>query len=238
MRAFLYTLAVQCKLDLRSKTMLITCYLVPLLFFVFMGSIFSAVNPQAKDTLIASMTVLGVSMGALIGLPPTLTEMYGGECKKIYLANGMPLFFGAIVMCLSALIHLCVMSALLFVAAPLLFDAALPQNFAQYCLGLLVFIVVSLSVGCVLGLSCHQQAKLTMLSQVIFLPSILLSGILFPAELLPRPLKWLAQLFPATWGNRLMTQERWNPLALAGMLFLFVLCVVLCLLLLTRKANQ
>jgi ABC-2 type transport system permease protein len=63
MNAFLYGVALQCKLDMRSKTLLVTCYIVPLLFFVLMGGIFSSVNPEMKSTLIQSMTVMGVSMG-------------------------------------------------------------------------------------------------------------------------------------------------------------------------------
>ena len=48
MNAFLYGLALQWKLDLRSKTLLITCYLVPLLFFVMMGGIFTAILPGQR----------------------------------------------------------------------------------------------------------------------------------------------------------------------------------------------
>lgn len=66
MKAFLYGVALQWKLDIRSKTLLITCYIVPLLFFAVMGGIFTSINPEAKSTLIQSMTVMGVSMGALI----------------------------------------------------------------------------------------------------------------------------------------------------------------------------
>ena len=65
MKAFFYGVALQWRLDIRSKTMLITCYLVPLLFFALMGGIFTSLMPQAGDTLIQSMTVMGVSMGAL-----------------------------------------------------------------------------------------------------------------------------------------------------------------------------
>ena len=72
MGAFLYGISLQWKMDIRSKTLLITCYIVPLLFFVLMGGIFTAVMPDAGKTLIQSMTVFGVSMGALIGLPPSL----------------------------------------------------------------------------------------------------------------------------------------------------------------------
>ena len=67
MSAFLYGAALQWKLDIRSKALLITCYLVPLLFFAVMGGIFTSLMPEAKSTLIQSMTVMGVSMGALVG---------------------------------------------------------------------------------------------------------------------------------------------------------------------------
>lgn len=43
MGAFLYAISLQWKLDIRSKTILITCYIVPLLFFAIMGEIFTSV---------------------------------------------------------------------------------------------------------------------------------------------------------------------------------------------------
>ena len=59
MNAFLYGTMLQFKIDIRSRTMLVTCYLVPLLFFAVMGGIFTSLMPEAKDTLIQSMTVNG-----------------------------------------------------------------------------------------------------------------------------------------------------------------------------------
>ncbi|MFQ9872019.1 MAG: ABC transporter permease, partial [Oscillospiraceae bacterium] len=132
MSAFLYGVALQWKMDIRSRSLLITCYAVPLVFFVFMGGVFTSINPQAKDTLIQSMTVMGVSMGAFIGLPPSLVELYASEKRKIYRANGVPLSLGAVTTCLSAMIHLLLMAGILCAAAPILFDAALPTNLTGY----------------------------------------------------------------------------------------------------------
>lgn len=87
MNAFLYGIGLQFKLDIRSKSLLITCYLVPLLFFAIMGGIFTSLMPEAKDTLIQSMTVMGVSMGAFVGVPPSIVEIYGTDIKKMYHAN-------------------------------------------------------------------------------------------------------------------------------------------------------
>ena len=55
MKAMLYGIRVQLKMDIRSKTLLITCYIVPLLFFAIMGGIFTSLMPEAKYTLIQSM---------------------------------------------------------------------------------------------------------------------------------------------------------------------------------------
>ena len=52
MGAFLYGTALQWRLDIRSRTLLITCYVVPLLFFAMMGGIFTSVNPSARETLV------------------------------------------------------------------------------------------------------------------------------------------------------------------------------------------
>ena len=46
MNGFLYGVALQWKLDLRSKSLLITCYIVPLIFFLLMGGIFTSLFCQ------------------------------------------------------------------------------------------------------------------------------------------------------------------------------------------------
>lgn len=235
LRAFIYGTALQWKLDIRSGSLLITCYAVPLLFFAVMGGIFTSLMPEAKGTLIQSMSVLGVSTGALIGLPPSLAEVYGTDIRKVYKANGVPLCLGVISMFLSAFLHLLLMCAVIFVAAPLVFGAVLPGNLLLYAASLAVFTAVSLSMGCVLGLMVKNQAKLTMLSQLVFLPSIMLSGIMFSADLLPGPLKPVGKLFPAAWGFRLMGEggfiwENLWPLAV-----MLAFAVLLCAFLLKKR---
>lgn len=207
MKAMLYGVSVQFKMDLRSKTLFITCYVVPLLFFAIMGSIFTSLMPEAKHTLIQSMTVMGVSMGAFIGMPPSMVEVYGSDIKKMYVANGMPLCFGVITLVISAFMHLMIMSLLIFLFAPMMFQATIPSNIWLYFITLALFVIVSLAISCVLGLAVKNQAKLTMYSQVVFLPSIMLSGIMFSTELLPSFLEYIGKLFPATWGYTLLIQN-------------------------------
>lgn len=218
MKAFIYGLTLQLKIDIRSKTMLITCYIVPFLFFAFMGGIFTSINPESKFTLIQSMTIFVISMGAIIGLPPSIAEIYASDIKKMYKANGVPLYLGVVTQFLSAFIHLNIMSLILFVVAPFAFQATVPPNLPLYFSVLNLFIAVSLSVGSVLGLLCKSQSKLTMVSQIIFLPSIMVSGIMFPSSMLPNFLQQIRFLLPSTLGYEAMIHfQYWHIYSLLGM---------------------
>ena len=45
MRAFTYGTLLQFKLDIRSRTMLISCYIVPLVFYLIVSGVFTSVMP-------------------------------------------------------------------------------------------------------------------------------------------------------------------------------------------------
>lgn len=238
MSTFLYGVALQCKLDIRNKSLLITCYVVPLIFFFLMGGIFTSIMPEMKETLIQSMIVMGISMGAFIGLPPSLIETYGSDIKKVYKANGVPLYLGLVTMFISAFIHLMIMCALILFLAPLIFEAVLPVNLPVFFLSLAIYIAVSLSIGSILGLVVKNQAKLTMVAQLVFLPSIMLSGIMFPVELLPYSLETLGKIFPASWGYKLMLNDGFQFENLWYLLLIFFAAIIMCGILLKRQKSK
>lgn len=232
MNGFFYGVALQWKLDIRSKSLLVTCYIVPLIFFLLMGGIFTSVMPEMRNTLIQSMIVMSVSMGAFIGLPPSLIETYGSDVKKVYKANGVPLYLGLITMFLSAFVHLMISCIVILLLAPMLFEAALPIQLPFFFLGLAIYIIVSLSIGSVLGLIVKNQAKLTMIAQLVFLPSIMLSGIMFPLNLLPDFLETIGRIFPASWGYRLMLGNGFCFGNLWYLILVFLAAVIVCAILL------
>ena len=238
MSAFLYGAALQWKLDIRSKSLLVTCYIVPLIFFLLMGGIFTSVMPEMRDTLIQSMIVMSVSMGAFIGVPPSLIETYGSDVKKVYKANGVPLYLGLVTMFLSAFAHLMISCVMILLLAPILFEAALPVQLPIFFLGLAIYIMVSLSVGCILGLVVKNQAKLTMIAQLVFLPSIMLSGIMFPIDLLPDFLKTIGRIFPASWGYRLLLDHGFCLENLWYLILVFCASVVMCAILLNKQKSK
>ena len=237
MDAFLYGVSLQWKLDIRSKTLLITCYIVPLLFFAVMGGIFTSVMPEARYTLIQSMTVFGVTMGALIGLPPSLVEIYSSDIKKVYKANGVPLYLGLVLTNISAYIHLFIMSIILYIAAPLAFNAEIPENPMLYFASLAIFIAVSLSIASIIGLAVKDQAKTSMVSIIIFLPSIMLSGIMFPINMLPKAFEMAGKIFPATWGYKAMAESAFQFETMLPLIVILILAICACGILL-RKVDK
>ena len=230
MKAFLYGVGLQFKMDIRSKTMLITCYLVPLVFFFFMSGIFTSVDPSAVNTLIPSMSVFVITMSALIGLPPSLGEVYGGDIKKVYKANGVPLCLGVVTQFISSFIHTLIVCLIVFAVAPFVFQAELPANLPLYFCSLVVLLCVTLAFGCIIGLWIKTQAKQTMVAMILFLPSIMLSGIMFPAAMLPDFMQYFAYIFPATIGFQAMTAfEVWHLPVLVAVFV--VLCIATALIL-------
>ena len=238
MNCFLYSLVLQWKLDIRSKSLLVTFYIVPLIFFLIMGGIFTSVIPEMGSTLIQSMIVMSVSMGAFLGLPPSLVEIYGSDIKKIYNANGVPIYLGLVTILLSAFVHLMMTCIVILLLAPILFKASLPTQLPIFLLSLTIYIIVSLSIGSILGLTVNNQAKLTMIGQLVFLPSIMLSGIMFPISLLPDFLQVIGLVFPAYWGYRLMLENGFSIENLWYMLFIFCIAVMIGILLLNKQKSE
>ena len=238
MNGFLYGITLQWKMDIRSKSLLVTCYIVPLIFFLLMGGIFTSVMPEMRSTLIQSMIVMNVSMGAFIGLPPSLIETYGSDVKKIYKANGVPLYSGLLTIFLSAFVHLMISCLIILLLAPILFEAALPAQLPFFFLALAIYIIVSLSIGSILGLAVKNQAKLTMTAQLVFLPSIMLSGIMFPVDLLPGFLEATGRIFPASRGYRLMLDHGFCLENLWYLILVFCAAAIICAILLNREKSR
>ena len=238
MNCFLYSLVLQWKLDIRSKSLLVTFYIVPLIFFLIMGGIFTSVMPEMGSTLIQSMIVMSVSMGAFLGLPSSLVEIYGSDIKKIYNANGVPIYLGLVTILLSAFVHLMMTCIVILLLAPILFKASLPTQLPIFLLSLTIYIIVSLSIGSILGLTVKNQAKLTMIAQLVFLPSIMLSGIMFPITLLPDFLQVIGHVFPAYWGYRLMLENGFSIENLWYMIFIFCIAVMIGILLLNKQKSE
>lgn len=207
MNAFFKYLGFQFKMDVREKGTLLTYYIAPLVFYFVMGAVFSSINPATKATLAGAMSIFAVTMGAVLGLPAPIIKIREGGVLRAYQVNGIPNWSVLLVHAVSAFIHLFIVTMIILVSAPALFGAGLPGNYAAYFIILVALIFTSIALGLLIGVISRGQAVGTMLSQAVFLPSLLLSGIMFPASMLPGFLGQVGAVFPATHAMRAFSSQ-------------------------------
>jgi len=79
-----------------------------------------------------------------------------------------------------------------------LFEVPIRGSLLDLGMGALPFLTAMLAVGLVISSFTRTQFQATQMSFFVFLPSILLSGFMFPFEAMPRPAQWIGELLPLT----------------------------------------
>src|SRR5690606_25291072 len=80
----------------------------------------------------------------------------------------------------------------------LAFDVPINGSLLAIVGATLLFIAASLTLGLMISTAARTQLQATQMTVFILLPSILLSGFMFPYEGMPVPAQWIAELLPAT----------------------------------------
>ncbi len=85
-----------------------------------------------------------------------------------------------------------------------LFGVVVEGSLLDLYLGALLFIAASLSIGLLISTIAQTQFQAIQMSLVMMLPSILMSGFMFPFEGMPRAAQWIAQVLPLTHFNEII----------------------------------
>lgn len=197
-------------MDIRNKGTLLTYYFTPLVFFFVMGAVFSSISPMMKSTLSASMTIFAVTMGSIMGTPAPLVKMRESGAMRAFKVNGITNGSILAVSLVSTFLHLLIVSIIIYITAPIVYQAGLPANPMLYFLVLFAFILSSASIGILIGVYAKGQSFATMLSMIVFMPSLLLSGIMFPASMLPKAMSYVGYAFPAAHAMQALNGLAYN----------------------------
>jgi ABC-2 type transport system permease protein len=90
---------------------------------------------------------------------------------------------------------------IILIAGKLLFSVPTVGHFADLYAAALLFIAASLGLGLFVSTLAQTQFQAFQLAFVTMLPSILLSGFMFPFEGMPVAAQWIAQVLPLTHFN-------------------------------------
>ena len=91
-----------------------------------------------------------------------------------------------------------IQATLIISLARILFGVPMEGGWAALILGLFLFIVGSLALGFLVSTVARNQLQAMQMSFFYFLPSILLSGFLFPFRGMPEWAQWIGSLIPVT----------------------------------------
>jgi ABC-2 type transport system permease protein len=124
-----------------------------------------------------------------------------------------------------------IQATIIITMARLLFGVPMAGGWAALILGLFLFIVGSLSLGFLVSTLARNQLQAMQMSFFYFLPSILLSGFLFPFRGMPQWAQWLGTILPVTHMLRVVRGAMLKGVGIAealpslGALALFVVIV-------------
>lgn len=198
MSAFASHFAFEFRTGIRNKNLLLMNYLFPLGLYLMMSLIMPGINPLFQDTIIPSMITFGILAAALLGVPDPLVQAREAGIFRSFKINGIPALNILAVPGLSTTLHIIVVALIITVTAPLFFDAPPPENLPVFALIVLCTALAVAGLGILIGVISPNSRLTVLYSQVIFLPSMILGGIMLPYSMLPPAAAKVALLLPAT----------------------------------------
>jgi ABC-2 type transport system permease protein len=198
MTAFINHFTFEFRTGIRDKQLLLMNYLLPLGFYLMMGFVMVEINPLFLDTMIPAMVVFAVLSATLLGLPDPLVKAREDGIFRTYKINGVPSISILTIPALTTMLHIVIVSAIISISAPLLFDAPAPTNWPAFALVLLAMAFASSGISLLIGVISSSTRITVLWSQLIYLPSMLLGGLMIPTSLLPDSVAQISAILPST----------------------------------------
>ncbi len=198
MRAFFHHFNFEFRTGVRNKTLLLMNYLFPLGFYLMMGFIMAEINPPFRQDIIPAMIVFGVLAATLLGIPDPLVNARENGIFRSYKINGVPSLSILIIPSLTTILHLTIVAIIITLTAPLLFQAPIPENWMNFVIIFLSLTFACAGISVLIGVVSSSSRMTVLWSQLIFVPSMLLGGLMLPYSMLPDIAGKFAQLLPAT----------------------------------------
>lgn len=214
MKAIINHLSFEFKSILRDKTLLLMNYLFPLTFYFMMAAIMPSINPDFTKTMIPSMIVFTIIVSTLLGMPNPIVSSKEKGIYRSYKIYGVPLRSVLLIPVITTMIHITIVSLIIFITGSTIFNAEMPQNplsfIGIYFITLFAFSGLGLLVGV-----CSPNGRITvLLAQLIFLPSMLLGGIMLPTNILSETMQQIARILPSTPAMNIFYTVSYNHEAL------------------------
>ena len=200
MNAYLKHLAFDFRAGIRDHTLLLMNYLFPLGFYALVGGLMTKVNPGFTATIIPAIIIVAIYSAAILSLPNPIIEAREAGIFRSYRINGVPAANLLSVPAVTVLFHLVIVAVIVTATASPLFGGQLPVNWVGFFLAFSATAFACTGLGLLIGVLSPSGRVSVLLSQMIFLPSMVVGGIMMPTELLPESIRHLGLLLPSSYG--------------------------------------
>ena len=196
MTAFMTHLSFEFKAGVRNAMAMLMNYLFPLAFYAMMGLVMVKINPTFAETMIPAMVIFAALASTVLGLPAPQVEARLAGVFRSYKINGVPALSILVIPALTTMLHTAIVAAIIAVTASPFFGAQAPANWGGFVVVSLASLLTSAGLGTLIGVSNSSRATV-LWTQLIFLPSMLLGGLMMPLDILPESVRPISGLLPA-----------------------------------------
>ena len=175
-------------------------------------------NPQLKSAYNFVPGVMGmifILVCAIMTSVSIVSEKQSGTMSLLIVSPIKPrtIIFGKLV---PYFILSCILLAIMLTMSYTVLGLPFSSNFLNVVLITVVYIILALSIGLLVSTLVDTQVSALLVSAVIFmLPVILLSGMIFPIDNMPKVLQWFSCIIPARWYIEAMRKLMVQDLALS-----------------------
>jgi len=200
MKAFSLHLLIDLKAGLRDKTLLLMNYLFPLGFYIIIGGIMPKLNPGYLPMLIPSMMIFSILVSTILGLPNSLVASRDSGIFRSYKINGVSKLSMLGIPTVSTVLHTIIVIIIILLSAPILFNAKLPQDILGFIIVFIATLIVFSGFAVLIGVVAQNASTTIIYAQALFLPSMLIGGLMFPTSSLPNSITKFGRLLPTTYA--------------------------------------
>jgi ABC-2 type transport system permease protein len=198
MNAFANHFSFEFRTGMRDKTQLLMNYLLPIGLYAMLGFLMTELNPTFRETMIPAMIIVAILFSMVLGLPNPLVTAREAGIFRSYKINGVPAVSILTIPALTTILHMVVVAVIITATAPPLFGAPLPTNWPAFILIFLLTAFAHAELGLLIGVISSSSRATVLWSQLIFLPSMLIGGLMIPYSMLPGVLGKVGLLLPST----------------------------------------
>jgi len=199
MKKYLALTAIDLRLALRDRSVLFFNYAFPLIFFFGLAGLLHAERSGAIPLVVTSVLVIGVLGNGLFGAGiRAVVEREQNILRrfKVTPITPVPLLVASVVTGLL----LYVPAVLLIIGmAHAFYSLPVPDRPISLLLFLLLGAAAFRAIGLIVAAVANSMQESNIIVQILYMPMLFLSGVTFPASMLPRWAQEVSQFLPAAY---------------------------------------